>query len=609
MKKLELAGVLMLAGLGMSWELAAAQPVPKMIFGQNLEHTRSCVQEGISAQLVRNRKFAGKPRHTGVAQEWERYGNGVFVYLDSSFTHHAKRNGMWRLNEHHSQQMTSLDPEGEAGITQDKIALRAGVGHTFRVVARILRGGEAKLVLRVKQDGKVIAEQQFHEDAKKEFDWKSLVLKFTPEKTGFASIEIGVLADRTCVIGAVSVMADDNFHGMRPDVVENLREIGTSIIRWPGGNFAGEYRWRDGYIEDRDERAPLQSYTEIETHPYTYGYDQNDLASDDIIALCEKIGAEPFFTLNPVFDSPADSAEWLKRTNGKVKRWSLGNEMGYGHMEGPKGAKGYAALVRPHAEALKKVDPSVIICASGRFPGPAEWIPDCAVALNDIAPVISYHTYLNPGPQVFCTSARVAHSYSVVEGSVRSLFDNYYRFRAKLPAQVRVSFDEWNLWAAWYREDGPVDGLFTAGVLHRFMKEWEKMGLEDICYFQAVNENAIRVTPFESRLTSIGHAMRIMKDHVGRIPAECELPYQVFATDGEDGTRYITCFNFKPYASCSYQVPTGGRAKVVGGELLEPNGVATGARFQSKKPEAKVEGDVCTIQVPPASMLTLRLAK
>ena len=49
-------------------------------------------------------------------------------------------------------------------------------------------------------------------------------------------------------------MPADNFRGMRADVIENLREIGTSIVRWPGGNFAGEYRWRGlthGKIESR----------------------------------------------------------------------------------------------------------------------------------------------------------------------------------------------------------------------------------------------------------------------------------------------------------------------------------------------------------------------
>ena len=37
-------------------------------FGHNLEHTRSCVSQGLSAQLVHNRKFAGLRRRSGVAR-------------------------------------------------------------------------------------------------------------------------------------------------------------------------------------------------------------------------------------------------------------------------------------------------------------------------------------------------------------------------------------------------------------------------------------------------------------------------------------------------------------------------------------------------------------
>ena len=31
------------------------------VFGHNLEHTRAAVNGGLSAQMLRNRKFAGKP--------------------------------------------------------------------------------------------------------------------------------------------------------------------------------------------------------------------------------------------------------------------------------------------------------------------------------------------------------------------------------------------------------------------------------------------------------------------------------------------------------------------------------------------------------------------
>lgn len=43
-------------------DVSQAQPYSPYIFGHNLEHTRSAINGGLSAQMLKNRKFAGK-RH------------------------------------------------------------------------------------------------------------------------------------------------------------------------------------------------------------------------------------------------------------------------------------------------------------------------------------------------------------------------------------------------------------------------------------------------------------------------------------------------------------------------------------------------------------------
>jgi len=35
-------------------------------------------------------------------------------------------------------------------------------------------------------------------------------------------------------------------HGFRQDVLALVRELGTTIIRYPGGNFLSGYNWEDG---------------------------------------------------------------------------------------------------------------------------------------------------------------------------------------------------------------------------------------------------------------------------------------------------------------------------------------------------------------------------
>lgn len=126
---------------------------------------------------------------------------------------------------------------------------------------------------------------------------------------------------------------------------------------------------------------------ENETQPFTHGYDMHEIDTDDFIALCREIGAEPFLTINAAWDSPEVCAAWVEYCNGpaeskygrlraqrghqepyNVKWWSLGNEMGYGHMEGANTPDGYASLVETHARAMLKVTPDLKFVSSGPYP-------------------------------------------------------------------------------------------------------------------------------------------------------------------------------------------------------------------------------------------------
>src|SRR5256885_969958 len=58
-----------------------------------------------------------------------------------------------------------------------------------------------------------------------------------------------------CVYGGMydpsSMQADRR--GFRKDVIAAMREMGISILRYPGGNFLSGYNWKDG-IGPKDQR-------------------------------------------------------------------------------------------------------------------------------------------------------------------------------------------------------------------------------------------------------------------------------------------------------------------------------------------------------------------
>src|SRR5688500_4832774 len=47
--------------------------------------------------------------------------------------------------------------------------------------------------------------------------------------------------------------------GFRRDVIELVKELGVTAIRYPGGNFVSAYRWEDGIgpVEQRPRRLDL----------------------------------------------------------------------------------------------------------------------------------------------------------------------------------------------------------------------------------------------------------------------------------------------------------------------------------------------------------------
>ena len=78
--------------------------------------------------------------------------------------------------------------------------------------------------------------------------------------------------------------------GFRGDVLELVRELGPTIIRYPGGNFVSGYDWEDGVgpVEDRPKRLELAWLT---IEPNTFG-------TNEFIDWCRQAKLEPMLAVN-----------------------------------------------------------------------------------------------------------------------------------------------------------------------------------------------------------------------------------------------------------------------------------------------------------------------
>lgn len=356
--------------------------ISSYLFGDNLEHTRDSINGGISAEMLKNRKFAGKPGRFGCANEWYQIGDKAYLYFGDPYTKHADGYRMIRAHECNSQIITNYNGE-KSGIGQSGLYLSANTEYKIEIVCKVF--SKISLLIEIKDQKNTV----FYSETKDVdlADFKTVEFNFTiPETIENAKIEITFSEKSTLTVGAVSLMPTENFHSMRWDVVNKLKEIGVRLLRWPGGNFAGEYNWKDGLLP-RNKRAPFQSYLWLETQPHTFGYDFHEINIDDFIALCNEIGAEPYVTINPTWNTPKESAEWVEYCNGdenttygklriergyekpyNVQFWSLGNEFGYGHMEGANTPYEYSKAVSTHAKEMLKVSNNLILCSSGPYP-------------------------------------------------------------------------------------------------------------------------------------------------------------------------------------------------------------------------------------------------
>lgn len=616
-------------------DMKVSEDYSPYIFGHNLEHTRSAVIGGLSAQMLRNRKFAGQPQaNLGVCLRWFGIGKKVLYMKDSHkfYTKHICLPNMRRDNELSSQVVQNLIEGQTAGIGQHGLAIEKGETYVLRAVSRVSAPINLTISLTDRSGLKTYASRTL--SIVPGNDWAINEFELSPSSTDTeASIRYTFTERAELALGALSMMPKDNFHGMRRDVVANLKAIGPRLLRWPGGNFAGEYRWKDGLLPV-DQRGPLQSYREIETHPHTDGYDFHEINTDDFIALCREVGAEPMLTINLVYETPEESAQWVEYCNGSaeteygkiraerghpepynVTYWSLGNEMGHGHMEGPRSPESYKEYALSHAETMLKVTPTLKLFGSGVIPN-ANWITGSAAAMADKVKYTSLHGYFGPtayggGGLRYTTDEDTKKTYKAIVESADATRDLAIRTRKALDntgKKLHISYDEWNQWYSWYRPSCVSEGIYTARVMHFLLNESNALDIPVACYFQPIGEGAVIITPTESHLTANGQIFAMMKAHQdGKICKVTENEDLSTAASIKDGVLTITLINAEYDQERSFNFPIKTKGKLIEAKLFSSDDVMPYSYFTENALPVTLKKKNLSTTLPPHSAAIIRV--
>ncbi|MDR1768464.1 MAG: alpha-N-arabinofuranosidase [Propionibacteriaceae bacterium] len=250
--------------------------------------------------------------------------------------------------------------------------------------------------------------------------------------------------------------------GLRTDVLEAVKDLGVTTVRYPGGNFVSGYRWEDGVgpLEQRPRRLDL-AWHSTET---------NQFGVDEFMAWAKRAGVEPMMAVNLgtrgiqealdllEYCNVPGGSHWsdLRRANGaeepyRVKLWCLGNEMDGPWQLGHKTAREYGRLASQTAKAMRMIDPDLelVVCGSSGsgMPTFGDWENTVLREAYDDVDFVSAHAYYceKDGDLASFLGSAVDMDYFI--DSVTATCD-HVRAAKKSDKRIMVSFDEWNVWYA-----------------------------------------------------------------------------------------------------------------------------------------------------------------
>ena len=258
-------------------------------------------------------------------------------------------------------------------------------------------------------------------------------------------------------------------HGFRQDVLALVRELGVTVIRYPGGNFVSGYRWEDG-VGPRELRPRRResAWTSIET---------NQFGTNEFITWCRAAGVQPLLAVNLGTRGAAEAADYAEYCNQQqgtttladrraadghpkphgITLWCLGNEMDGFWQQGAKTAVEYGRLAREAAKSMTipsggaehagVANQEFIACGSSGtdLPTFGAWEREVLEECYDQVHYISLHIYYaNPNrdlPTFLASGALMDEQIRAVTATCDAV-----RARRKTKRRINLCFDEWNVW-------------------------------------------------------------------------------------------------------------------------------------------------------------------
>jgi alpha-L-arabinofuranosidase len=456
-----------------------------------------------------------------------------------------------------------------------------------------------------------------------------------------------------------SAHADED--GFRADVMDALRRLRMTAMRYPGGNFASGYHWLDG-VGPREQRPTLRELAWQSLEPNSFG-------TDEYIKLCRKMGWTPMLTVNLGTGTPEEARNWVEYCNcpggtrysgmrashgspepHAVKLWCLGNEMDGPWQLGHVPAEQYAIRAQQAAKMMKDVDRSIelVVCGSCGVGMETymDWDRQVLEYVDGMADYISLHRYVgnqtDDTPDYLAITNSIDRQIEEMDAACRFVQAKAHCFPGVRKHRAYLCFDEWNVWYKNMQMDGEgraaphlleevynlEDALVVAGFLNSFIRHADVVKIANIA--QIVNVIAPVLTRDDKLLIqSIFYPFEIYsrrRDGVSLRPA-VEGPAYEGATNGRvhvvdtsailaGDELHLFAVNRSPDQPALARVEVADRniATLVGGDLLTGPGPKAANSFEQPdlvKPQplegVRIAAGRAEVEMPPLSLVGMTL--
>ena len=274
--------------------------IAKTMYGIFFEDINFGADGGLYAELVANRSFEA-PMHksdkgniSGGMTGWTPFGNASVSDVRPAFANNPHY--IVLADSGHIEKRTGIENRGYFGM-----GVKQGQSYTFSVYGRLHEPGGKKGTIRVElvnSSNDIISRQTIDITST---DWKQYTAKLIPSVTdAHALMRIFLQTADGVDLDHVSLMPDNNWHGMRADLVDALKDLHPGIFRFPGGcivegtDLATRYQWKKsvGPAENRPMNENRWNYTFPHRMSPLY-YQSLGIGFYEFFILSEYIGAEP----------------------------------------------------------------------------------------------------------------------------------------------------------------------------------------------------------------------------------------------------------------------------------------------------------------------------